>query len=189
MIRRTCNVEAKRQLVNYVYQFIFIFTDASQCYIHLNMVKKNQLQALQASRRYGVGRLLLLARADFLDRLIDHMGGSETTMQARGRLLPYIDLDGTRSVDLARRMGITKQAVGKLVKELEEDGLLRREPDGADGRAFLVKFTESGQEYLARMHKSIQQIESEYTTLVGTERMRALREALTLIAYGENQTP
>lgn len=162
------------------------------------MITRNQLQTLQVSRRFGIGRLLLLARRDFLERLADRMREDKVVMdlakghkavmnQASGRLLPFIDLDGTRSVDLAKRMGITKQAVGRLVKELEEAGLLRREPDGADGRAFLVKFTEPGLEYLRCMHSSIQQIEDEYAILVGTERMRAVREALSLITYGETR--
>jgi DNA-binding MarR family transcriptional regulator len=149
------------------------------------MAIRHRLQALQASRRYGIGRLLLLARRDFLERLATKMVDDSTTIvQARGRLLPYIDVAGTRSVDLARRMGVTKQAVGKLVRELEEDGLLYRQPDGADGRAFLVKFTEAGLEYLSRMHKCISQIERDYERLVGPERMQVVREALSLIAYG-----
>lgn len=150
------------------------------------MVTRHRLQALQASRRHGIGRLLLLARRDFLERLAAKMEShSVTVVQARGRLLPYIDLDGTRSVDLARRMGLTKQAVGKLVRELEADGLLYREADEADGRAFLVKFTEAGIEYLSRMHRCIAQIERDYERVVGAERMQAVREALSLIAYGE----
>lgn len=147
------------------------------------MATRHQLQALQASRRHGIGRLLLLARRDFLERLATKMV-DDRIVQARGRLLPYIDVTGTRSVDLARRMGVTKQAVGKLVRELEEDGLLYRQPDGADGRAFLVKFTDAGLEYLSRMHKCISQIERDYARLVGREPMQVMREALSLIAYG-----
>jgi DNA-binding MarR family transcriptional regulator len=151
------------------------------------MATRSRLQALQTSRRWGIGRLLLLARRDFLERLGGKMTGDhETIMQARGRLLPYIDIDGTRSVDLARRLGVTKQAVGRLVKELEEDGLLCREPDGADGRAFLVKFTDDGLEYLTRMHKCISQIEREYERMVGERRMAVARDVLARIAYGKS---
>jgi DNA-binding MarR family transcriptional regulator len=106
-------------------------------------------------------------------------------MQARGRLLPYIDVDGTRSVDLARRLGVTKQAVGRLVKELEEDGLLCRESHEADGRAFLVKFTDEGLDYLTHMHKCIAQIEREYEKMVGRGQMDVVREVLARIAYGD----
>jgi DNA-binding MarR family transcriptional regulator len=154
------------------------------------MPTRQQLQALQRSRRYGIGRLLLLVRRDFLHRLAVKMNGAnEAVMQARGRLLPYIDVEGTRSIDLARRMGVTKQAVGKLVRDLEDDGLLYREADDADGRAFLVKFTDAGVEYLTRMHKCIAQIEREYERTVGAERMQVVREALSLLAYGPEAAP
>jgi DNA-binding MarR family transcriptional regulator len=152
------------------------------------MATRPQLQRLQASRRHGIGRLLLLARRDFLARLAERMNGdNEAAMQARGRLLPYLDIAGTRSVDVARRMGVTKQAVARLVKELEEEGLLYREPDGADGRAFLIKFTDAGLEYLTQMHKTISQIERDYERMVGRERMALVREVLGVIAYGEAQ--
>lgn len=150
------------------------------------MATHSRLQALQASRRYGIGRLLLLARRDFLTRLSERMGGdNDAVTQARGRLLPYLDIDGTRSVDIARRMGMTKQAVARLVKELEQEGLLCREADGADGRAFLVKFTEDGLAYLTRMHKCISQIERDYERMVGPERMAVVRDVLGIIAYGK----
>lgn len=129
---------------------------------------------------------MLLARRDFLARLSERMGGdNDAVTQARGRLLPYLDIDGTRSVDIARRMGMTKQAVARLVKELEQEGLLYREADGADGRAFLVKFTEDGLAYLTRMHKCISQIERDYERMVGAERMAVVRDVLGAIAYGK----
>lgn len=150
------------------------------------MVTRTRLQALQASRRYGFGRLLLLARRDFLARLSERMGGNnDAVTQARGRLLPYLDIDGTRSVDVARRMGMTKQAVARMIKELEEDGLLYREADSADGRAFVVKFTEQGLTYLSRMHKCISQIERDYERMVSPKHMAVVRDVLGLIAYGE----
>lgn len=150
------------------------------------MVTRTRLQALQASRRYGIGRLLLLARRDFLARLSERMGGAnDAVTQARGRLLPYLDIEGTRSVDAARRMGMTKQAVARLIKELEEEGLVYREADGADGRAYLVKFTEDGLAYLSRMHKCIAQIERDYERMVSPERMAVVRDVLGLIAYGK----
>ncbi len=152
------------------------------------MPTPKKLQALQTSRRYGIGRLLLLARRDFLSRLASKMhisGGGDLAMQARGRMLPYIDVQGTRSVDLARRMDVSKQAVARMVSELEEEGLLMREADGADGRASLVKFTDAGLDYITRMHKCIKQIERDYERMVGPDRMQIVRDALAGIVYPE----
>jgi DNA-binding MarR family transcriptional regulator len=59
-------------------------------------------------------------------------------------LLPHIDFEGTRQTTIAKRMGISKQAVGQLIDEMVEMGSLKLEPDPADGRAKLVKFNLKG---------------------------------------------
>ena len=151
------------------------------------MITRRKLQTLKGARRYGIGRLLLLARRDFISRIAQRMNeAGDLAMHARGRLLPYIDVDGTRSIDLARRMGVTKQAVARMVQELEEEGLLCRQADDADGRASLVMFTEAGLEYMTRMHKVITQIEREYERQFGQERMKLVRETLSAIAYPDD---
>jgi DNA-binding MarR family transcriptional regulator len=152
------------------------------------MFTRAQITALQKSRRFGIGRLLLVARQDFITRLSEKMNGPDNAaLQARGRLLPYIDVEGTRSIDLARRLGVTKQAVARMVKDLEDEGLLYRDAHGADGRASLVRFTEAGLEYLTRMHKCIAQIEREYARLIGNEQMAVVRDALAMIAYRDER--
>ncbi len=158
----------------------------------MRMLTRTRLKELQESRRYGIGRLLLLARRDFISRLADKMKGNgdgAMAMQARGRLLPYLDVNGTRSTDLAHRMGVTKQAVARMVKELEEEGLLSREVDVADGRAFLIKFTGTGLNYLSRMHKCINGIERDYERMAGREQMNNVRQTLALIAYADHDDP
>lgn len=70
-----------------------------------------------------------------------------------------------------------------MVRELEEEGLLVREVDEADGRASLVKFTEAGLRYLTRMHTMISQVEQDYERMVGKSAMKHARTALSKIAY------
>ena len=155
------------------------------------MLTKKQIVGLKEAREHGIGRLLLMARRDFLYRLSQKLEAADQVPLSRssGALLPFIDLQGTRSVDLARRMGISKQAVTKLVKELIDAGLIERAEDGEDGRAFLVVFTGRGLDYLMVMHKAIRKIEKEYEVLVGPEEMQAVRRVLNLIAYGESGDP
>lgn len=151
------------------------------------MVTKRQLNSLKKVRRHGIGRLLLLARRDFLSRLDQKLNrnGGKPLLLSTGALLPFIDLEGTRSTELARRLGISKQAVGKVIRELEEKGLLKRAADCADGRAFLVSFTETGVDYLLEMHKAITQIEREYENKIGAAQMNTVRTALGSIAYAD----
>jgi len=155
------------------------------------MISKEKLSELQHSRKHGIGRLLLLARRDFAKRLAWRMReqGDPRLSASRSAILPYIDLEGTRSTEVARRMGISKQAVAKAVKELEEDGLLARAPDAADGRAFLITFTEEGVEFLLRIHANILAIEGEYQQIAGAAGMQVLRKVLNDIAYGQEEEP
>lgn len=150
------------------------------------MVNKQRIDALGEARAHGIGRLLLMARRDFMYRLAQKMEAADLMLLPRSSaaLLPFIDLHGTRSVDLARRMGITKQAVTKLVKELVEQGLLERMDDDIDGRAFRVVLTESGTEYVLAMHQAIRKVEKEYEALVGKSDMETTRRVLELLAYG-----
>ena len=149
------------------------------------MVTRRQLNNLRKVRKYGIGRLLLRARRDFLTRLSKAMddNGIDSLVLSRGHLLPYIDLDGTRSTELAKRMGVSKQAVARMVKDLEEGELLTRTQDDADGRAFLITFTKSGVEFLMRMHDAITQIERDYEQEFGIQQMQAVKATLRAIAY------
>ncbi len=151
------------------------------------MISTQKLDELHNARRFGIGRLLLLARRDFVNRLAAKLqqhgpDGSQASLLGSS-LLPFIDLEGTRSTELARRVGISKQAVAKAIKELEDAGLVVRLQDEIDGRAFLVSFSEAGLEYLLRIHEAIDAIEQEYEQLVGAGEMKRLRQALSEIAY------
>ncbi len=70
---------------------------------------------------------------------------------AHTSLFPHIDLEGTRQTELARRLGISKQAVGQLVDELVLAEVLERVPDPTDGRAKLIKFVRGSQTLLEGM--------------------------------------
>lgn len=148
------------------------------------MISQRKLDRLQKKRHYGMGRMLLLARKDFLERLAQAMRDlKEELPSSSATLLPFVDLQGTRSTEIARRMGVSKQAAAKAVKDLESVGLLMRERDETDARAFLIRFTPYGLSYMVKLHDAIDQVEADYTRLLGPEQVQALRRALAVIAY------
>jgi hypothetical protein len=91
------------------------------------------------------------------------LGGLRT---AHTRLFPHIDLSGTRLVDLAQRLGVTKQAVAPLVDELVAMGVLERVADPADGRARLLRFV-GGEEGLRRGLAHLGALEAEVVRHLG----------------------
>jgi DNA-binding MarR family transcriptional regulator len=49
-----------------------------------------------------------------------------------------------RATDLAAYFGVGKATMSRQLRALEDLGLVAREPDPADGRAFLVHLTDEG---------------------------------------------
>lgn len=99
---------------------------------------------LEARKRSSLAQVLFKAARLFneqaLERVRERTGTS--IRASHTALFPHIDHDGTRLTTLAARLGISKQAVGQLVTELEVMGTLERVPDPDDGRAKLVRFVQ-----------------------------------------------
>ncbi len=93
-------------------------------------------------------------------------------------LLPHIDLEGTRITVIAKRMGISKQAVGELVKEMEAMGALERIPDPEDGRAKLVRFCNKGDLNLFSGLSQLGKFEQELRAEIGDETMDQIHHGL-----------
>ena len=96
-------------------------------------------------------------------------------------LFLHIDLAGTRLIELARRTGVTKQAVAQLVDELEAWGVVDRRPDPEDRRAKLVVFSRRGRRGLLDGLALLQSLEAELAQRIGTRTMQGLRRALLAV--------
>ena len=150
------------------------------------MAKKTDNQfadELERKKRESTGQLLFKAARLFDDEAVRRQKekGLKGLRPAHTRLLPHIDLDGTRLTDLAERTGISKQAVGQLVEDLESMGLLKRVADPGDGRARLVTFTDSGKKGLLGGLALLSNLEEELSEKIGKKRIKELRETLTSI--------
>lgn len=93
-------------------------------------------------------------------------------------LIAYIDLEGTRITELSAKIGITKQAVGQLVFDLETLGVLKRAPDPHDGRAKLVMFTNKGKHILVDGLNILSEIEEELSNEIGEREIYELKKHL-----------
>src|SRR5579884_1651127 len=89
-----------------------------------------------------------------------------------------IDPDGTRPGELARRAGVTPQAMAEFVRYLEQRGYVERVPDPSDGRARLVRLTPRGREASAAAHAAFDAIESRWKRALGAKRFAELKQML-----------
>ncbi|WP_406440487.1 MarR family transcriptional regulator [Streptomyces sp. NBC_00631] len=63
---------------------------------------------------------------------------------AYGLLVRLDECGGQRATELAGYIGVGKATMSRQLRALEELGLIAREPDPADGRAWLVALTDEG---------------------------------------------
>jgi len=101
-------------------------------------------------------------------------GFTEITV-ARARLLGHLDRRaGTRLVDLAAAMDVSKQSAAQMVDDLTALGLLTRQPDPLDARAKRIVFAPRGRRFLAeadRIKRRIDEDLAEALTGSGLERL------------------
>ena len=135
---------------------------------------------IRETREQHIGRLFLRASRSFAALATRKLRerGHEGLGTAHTALLPHVDLEGTRATALAERAGMSKQAVGQVVRNLERQGYVERLPDPSDSRATLVRFTDAGWRFLRDAGDVKREIEAEYGAALGEERMRLLRSAL-----------
>lgn len=136
---------------------------------------------LEAAKRRGLGHRLVRAARLFDEAALAELRkqpGFEGVRSAHLGIMPHLDLEGTRLVELARRMEVSKQAVGQLVDDLEELGLVAREPDPEDRRAKKVMFTDAGRDALLVGLGALERVGERLSEALGTKRVEALVEGL-----------
>jgi DNA-binding MarR family transcriptional regulator len=122
-------------------------------------------------------------------RLLDDIAQAEVNREAGRRLLtpalvrllPHLSRTGVRPTELARRVDVSKQAVGQSVQELLAMKCVELVPDPADGRARLVRLTATGEAAYGHGRAVLAFYESALTSRLGRPRMTALREGLTAV--------
>ncbi|GII77748.1 MarR family transcriptional regulator [Sphaerisporangium rufum] len=93
----------------------------------------------------------------------------------------FMDCDGTRPGTLARRAGMTPQAMSELVAYLEKRDYVRRVPDPADGRGRVVVYADRGTRAAEVSDAYFAEMEARWAAVVGAGRLQDLKNALAHI--------
>jgi DNA-binding MarR family transcriptional regulator len=137
-----------------------------------------------------LARLLLAAHRTLAGDLVvelEERGWPDLRASQAALLLNVDRRFGTRLTELARRAGVTKQAMMVVVDELEVRGLVRRTPDPEDGRAKVVKLTARGRTLAAESRRAVAAVEARAKRTLGGRRYESLRETLDLLLESEDE--
>lgn len=138
------------------------------------------IDAFSEFRRTHIGRALFRAQWTFQTQF-------EVRIRAKGftdfrpsdvEVIARLPVEGARVTELAERSLVSKQAIGKLVKGLEERGYIERGVDPSDGRAQRVFLSKRGRVMLEAAREVIAEIEAEWASVLTQNKLDTVREAL-----------
>ena len=143
--------------------------------------------AVRALRQYRNSRLyrsLTRTLRVYNRRLVAglHQRGFTDFAPAFPPLLSNLDTGGTRIGVLAARAGVTRQAAGQLLRDIERCGYVVRRAATDDARATTVHFTPRGRRLLASVLELVNEIEVEFARILEPGRFDQVREGLLRIA-------
>ena len=111
------------------------------------------------------------------ERFVEH-GFAEVRPAYGSILLPLFDEDRLRMGQLAERARLSKQTMTTMVRLLERDGLVLRERDELDGRAYRISLTARGREFRPVAEEVLGELEALVRQALTRQESDALERAL-----------
>jgi DNA-binding MarR family transcriptional regulator len=139
-------------------------------------------------RDNNIGRLFQHAGRNYSERALAllHIRGFSDITLFHTVLISNLDTRGAQISAIAEKAGITKQAMGQLVNDLEKKGYVKKTKSADDSRAYMINFTERGKEALLAAYEVKVIIENEYKELLGIDNLESLREILKTLINGNH---
>lgn len=85
----------------------------------------------------------------------------------------------TRAAELARALGVSRQAIQQQINELEAEGLITQGVDPRDRRAHRILFSEHGAAMMSAALEGLRRAEEVLATRIGRDSVNTLHDALT----------
>ncbi len=128
----------------------------------------------------NLSSLLIELARDFERKAIEkcHERGHTQIRRSHSSLFRNMGFESVRLTELADRAGITQQAMGKLVKEMEREGYVKRHIDQSDKRAKIIELTEIGTKLVKDNMEIVDEILQEYSEALGSEGIEDLEKTL-----------
>ncbi len=117
---------------------------------------------------------------DFDQALLAALGDrlSVNLTSAQPLLFAELPLKGARQSELARALGVSRQAINELVGALQRLGLVEVVPDPESGRSKLIRPTERGRDSIRVARNVFAELETELRHRIGSRTVDQLRNGL-----------
>lgn len=139
---------------------------------------------MEKERRTHIGRLLLELDKDFTASAIEILrrSGFSFVQASHIYVIAAIDTAGTPLAKVIERTKNSKQAINKVLIQLEKFNLIERSTAKDDSRARIIQFTKSGQAFMKSAIKAVTSVEKEYREILGETTFELVRSKLIHLA-------
>lgn len=144
------------------------------------------LLEFQQATRDDVATLLMRASRAVNEATLAELdpAGESGVRLAHVPVIAALEAGGSRLVDLASRVGVTRQATAALVRDLERAGIVTTRPDHDDRRATRVFLTEAGAAFCRRAVAYVRAREASIAREIGEADIATVRAVLGRLAEG-----
>ncbi len=107
-----------------------------------------------------------------------HRAGFTELTSAHNAVFATLGPEGSRAADMAARIGITRQSMGEVVRDMVRLGILEMVEDPSDRRAKLVRYTSYGERVAQEGFNHIMEVEKAFRDEFGAEDLETTRKVL-----------
>jgi DNA-binding MarR family transcriptional regulator len=148
-----------------------------------------ELQKYATEREHSWGRINYVIRKVFDDWAMNELmklGHSDFKMMYMPFLM-NISLEGNTNKEIAKKGRVTKQAMSKVVKELEAMGLIEVFDGEEDKRSVKIYLTNKGKKMVHAAKKHVAELSEQYKKIIGNKNYDIMIDGmLKIIAFHDN---
>ena len=147
---------------------------------------KAKLEVLMTSRKRNLARHIYILHRYFNEWALakwQNDGWGEIRPEHL-RLISIVGTDVVNNNELAKRARVSKQAMSKMVTDLETRGFIVVEPDPHDSRAKIISISEEGVNFLEYFNQCAKVLEDKFTAIIGQKKKEQLVDILSELTEG-----
>jgi len=145
---------------------------------------EDALRAFAEASKDDLSRLLMAASRSVNEAVLSEIdpSGQSGVRLAHVPVIAVLDAGGTHIGEIAERIGVTRQAVASLTKDLDAAGIVVCTQDPDDRRATIVRLTERGAGFCELAVAIMARRERELRAALGDDAVVELRQSLRFLA-------
>lgn len=139
-----------------------------------------------AIRERAMGRLMWRLKRymhEFIEPRLENSGFPDFQMSYLS-VLSNLNEKGVTTTELARRTGVTKQAMSKVVKVLEQQGYVQIQAHEKDARSSVIFLNQRGMELLTCIYHAMNELKRKFAQVIGEEELEHLSNTMHRLVEG-----